>query len=319
MKYPFDISERLLVEKMLKGAHKYYKSLTKDNKLGKSRKITYEIKREKYFGSSELAIWSQQKTTEEELIQTKIELESLQQLERLKTELLSTVSHELRTPLTSIKGLATTLLRPDVKWSNKEQIEFLQGINQETDRLNRLIGDLLDMSRLEAGVLKLGRERCRVSDLIESVRGELGILTKEHQLEIAVPHDLPVIYIDKMRIGQVITNLVENSVRYSDKGSRIKIEVKPDNSQVVISVTDHGRGIPKQSLDKVFNRFYSTDYAVNARSKGLGLGLSICRSIIESHGGQIWAESELGKGSKFSFSLATAKKGERYDKDSSSR
>jgi len=304
---------------MLKEAYKYYKSLIKDNKLVKSRKITYETKKEKYLGTGQLAIWSQRKTTEEKLIRTKLELETLQQLERLKTELLSTVSHELRTPLTSIKGLATTLLRPDVKWSNEEQIEFLQGINQETDRLNRLIGDLLDMSRLEAGVLKLERERCRVSDLIESVRGELGILTKEHQLEIAVPQDIPVIYIDEMRVGQVITNLVENSVRYSEKGSRIKIEAKLDNSQVVISVTDHGRGIPKQSLDKVFNRFYSTKDALNVRSKGLGLGLSICRSIIESHGGKIWAESELGKGSKFSFSLATAKKGERYDQNSSSR
>ena len=245
--------------------------------------------------------------TEEKLREAK----AFKELDRLRSELMANISHELRTPLASIKGFASTLLQPDVKWSEEEQRDFLQSIDQEADRLTRLISDLLDMSRLEAGALKLEKRDYRVSEILGSVGYRLASLTEHHQLEVIVPAELPAVFVDEMRIGQVLTNMVENATKFSSKDSPITIEAQLAEDQVIISVTDRGQGIPPELLDRVFDRFYQTESIVTGRKSGTGLGLSICQGIIKAHGGRIWVESEVGEGSKFSFSLPVSQSEEQ--------
>ena len=235
------------------------------------------------------------------------ELETLKEVDRLRSGLLANVSHELRTPLTSIKGFATTLLRSDVKWGEEDQRDFLQSIDQETDRLIRLINDLLDMSRIEAGGLKLEKDNYQIDEVLTSASSRLASLTEHHQLQVIVPSELPPVFVDKIRIGQVLTNLVENAAKFSGEGTQITIEAQLAGDNINISVTDRGEGIPAELRDKVFDRFYQAESIVSGRKSGTGLGLSICTGIIESHGGRIWVESKLGEGSKFSFSLPVGK------------
>ena len=243
----------------------------------------------------------------EQALKKASELESLKELDRLRNQLIANISHELRTPLASIKGFATTLLQIDVKWSQKEQREFLEAIDQETDRLTRLISDLLDISRLESGMLKLAKGKYEVSEILASVNDRLTSLTEYHPLKVIAPKNLPAVLVDEMRIGQILTNLVENATKFSQKGKPIIIEAEPSKKWVTISITDHGMGIPPELLDKIFDRFYQTDNVVSGRKTGTGLGLSICRGIVEAHGGKMWVESKVGDGSKFSFTLPVAK------------
>jgi len=224
------------------------------------------------------------------------------------TILLSNVSHELRAPLASIKGFTTALLQPDVRWDKETQRDFLQTIDQESDRLNRLIGDLLDMSRLEAGALKLEKGNYHISEILDSVGRRLAKLTENHELRMIAPKELPPVFVDEMRIGQVLTNLVENSTKYSKAGGLITIETQLNGDRIIFSVTDQGEGIPSELLPRLFDRFYQVKSVARGRKSGMGLGLSICRGIIAAHGGQIWAESWAGKGSRFSFSLPVNKR-----------
>lgn len=239
------------------------------------------------------------------------ETEALRELDRLRGELLANVSHELRTPLASIKGFTSTLLQPDVKWSEDEQRDFLQSIDQEADRLTRLINDLLDISRLEAGALTLEKCNCQISEILDSVSSRLANLTEHHQLGVRVPSGLSSVFVDEARIGQVLTNLVENATKYSREGRPITIEAQLADDRIIVSVADRGVGIPLELLDRVFDRFYQTESIVTGRKRGTGLGLSICRGIVEAHGGKIWVESKVGEGSRFSFSLPISKEGMR--------
>lgn len=246
----------------------------------------------------------------QEIIEAKAKIEALYHSERLKTELLSMVSHELRTPLTAIKGFATTLLRPHIRWSNEQRRDFLKNIDQETDRLTHLISNLLDMSRLEAGALNLDKCSYQVSEILESVGSTVDAMTKHHKLQVEISAGLPTIFADKTRVGQVLINLIENAVKYSRKGSQIMVRAKSSDGMVVINVADRGKGIPSPLLGRVFERFYRGDNVVAGRKDGIGLGLSICRALVEAHGGKIWVESETGKGSNFNFSLPTGKRGD---------
>jgi signal transduction histidine kinase len=245
----------------------------------------------------------------QEIIQAKAKIEALHHSERLKTELLSMVSHELRTPLTAIKGFTTTLLRPHIRWSKEQQKDFLNNIDQETDRLTHLISNLLDMSRLEAGALNLEKSSYQVSEILDSVSCRLDAITQHHKLRVEIPATLPAVSVDKARVGQVLTNLVENAAKYSKKGRPIMVGAKTSGDMVIVNVSDKGEGIPSDLLNKVFERFYQGDAVVAGRKDGIGLGLSICRALVEAHGGKIWVESEIGRGSKFNFSLPTGKRG----------
>ncbi len=228
---------------------------------------------------------------------------ALEELDSLRTALLANVSHELRTPLTSIKGIASTLIQPDVEWDSETQQDFLHIINRESDSLNHIVNDLMQMSQLEAGIMKMSKTECSLAVTMANIREQLKYLIRNHNFQTNIPPDIPLIYADEVRIGEVITNLVSNAVSYSEKGTSIKLEAFNNENTVTITVTDEGIGIPAYHLDKVFDRFYRLESGVARRRGGTGLGLSICKGIVEAHGGKIWVESTVGKGSKFSFSL----------------
>lgn len=230
---------------------------------------------------------------------------ALRELDNLRTQFLANVSHELRTPLAVIKGSASSLLQPDVEFDEKTWRDFLASIDKDADRLNRLVEDLLMMSRLESGRFEIRREQHNLADVVDSVREGLQRLTSRHRLHINVPENPLPVMVDDCRIGEVLTNLVENAVNYSEEGTQITIEANPNGQEVTISVTDEGIGILHEHQPKIFDRFYRVENPRRRHKGGTGLGLAICRGIVESHGGRIWVESEPGKGSRFSFTIPT--------------
>ena len=180
-------------------------------------------------------------------------------------------------------------------------------IDQETDYLTRLVGNLLDMSRLETGAMILEKDWYQISEIVEWAEKSLNMVTKDHKLCIQIPSDLPDICIDRIRIGQVLINLCENAARYSNPGCQIIVDAYQSDGSIIISVIDEGEGISPEHLERVFERFYR----INSKShfnSGIGLGLPICRGIVEAHGGEIRVESEIGQGSRFSISLPVAEK-----------
>jgi PAS domain S-box-containing protein len=228
------------------------------------------------------------------------------ELDEIKSRLLSTVSHELRTPLASIKGFATTLLREDVEWDETSRREFLSIIDEESDRLSELIGNLLDMSRIEAGELPVEPEPVDLLPIIQETAAEFQMMTHDHHFQTRVPPALPLVMADPRRTRQVLRNLVENAVKYSPGGGPITIAAQPDEEMIVVSVADQGIGIEPQQLARVFERFYQVDSASTRKVGGSGLGLSISKAIVEAQAGSIWAESEAGVGSTFYFSIPLA-------------
>jgi two-component system sensor histidine kinase KdpD len=229
---------------------------------------------------------------------------ALRELDRMKTELLGTVSHELRTPLGSIKGYATTLLTHGSRLRKDEQREFLEIIDSEADRLRDLIENLLDLSRLEAGVLRIEREPTRLGATAREVTRKVHLATPNHQLELDWPANDPMVNADQKRIYQVIQNLLTNAVKYSPDGGCITLSATIDRRELVISVADQGLGMPAAELDRIFDRFHRIQSDVSSGIGGTGLGLAICKGLVEAHGGRIWAESPgEGTGSTFRFTL----------------
>jgi PAS domain S-box-containing protein len=225
--------------------------------------------------------------------------------EAMKSQLLSTVSHELRTPLASIKGFATTLLRQDVKWDEATQRDFLRIIEEETDRLAEIIDNLLDMSQIEAGALRIAKEPTQLRQMIREVVDEMRMRTEAHYFVVDLPAELPRVLVDPRRIRQVLHNLIGNAIKYS-KGGQITVSCEVEGDHIVVSVSDQGEGIPPQYVEKIFERFFQIDGASTRRVGGSGLGLSISRGIIEAHDGRIWVESVAGQGSTFRFTLPLA-------------
>jgi K+-sensing histidine kinase KdpD len=237
------------------------------------------------------------------------EVEILQELDRLRSELIANVSHELRTPLGLIKIFCTTLLREDVEFDHDTQQEFLHDIDQETERLEKIVDNLLDLSQMESGRLRLDKrptDVCQLTkEVIEAIKLEMDATTL-HPL-CSILHDFPsdplMATIDSEHIEQVLRNLVSNAVKYSPEGGTITVQGRGDKRQLLISVRDQGTGIPPEDLERVFERFYRVESEVIQRVRGAGLGLAVCKGIVEAHGGRIWVESTLGKGSTFYFTL----------------
>ncbi|MBN1191598.1 MAG: PAS domain S-box protein [Dehalococcoidales bacterium] len=249
-------------------------------------------------------VWTFRDITESKQAQDKvIQIETLKKLNQAKSELLSNVSHELRTPLASIKGFIETLIEPDVEWTRQQQMDFLQIADKETDRLSFLIRDLLDMSRIDSGNMKLEKHSLSINEILDSIDGLLSIITEKHKFQIIQAPDLPPVQADKFRIGQVITNLVENAAKFSAEGALIIIRVEASGENVVFSIEDNGEGMSPETVSNLFDRFYQAHPVVSGKTRGTGLGLAICKGIIEVHGGRIWVDSQPGKGSKFYFSL----------------
>ncbi len=234
------------------------------------------------------------------------ESQARQEAERanaLKLKFLGMVSHELRTPLTSIKGFATTLMADDVIWPPDKQRSFLETINKESDTLHDLIEQLLDLSRLEAGILRIHQEHISMNKVLESALPQLHALTTEHNLVVKVPGGLPLIFGDDLRISQVLTNLVSNAAKYSPPGSQITISMHQTGGMIQTDVADQGPGIPPHDRERVFEAFQQLENGAGNNTKGAGLGLAICKGLIESQNGKIWIQDHLSPGATISFTL----------------
>ena len=235
-----------------------------------------------------------------------IEAESRHEAERaneIKTEFLAMISHELRTPLTSIKGFTTTLLANDVTWEPDEQRDFIQTIQQETNRLQELIDHLLDLSRLEAGMLPISLEPHALPDILKDTLPQFQVLTSGQTLSMHLPANLPLVFVDAKRIAQVLVNLIRNAATYSPKGTEINISAVVRGSFVRINVTDQGPGIPPAEHKKVFKAFQRGVSMENSSSQGAGLGLAICKGLVEAHGGRIWIKKKNTQGTTISFTI----------------
>jgi two-component system sensor histidine kinase KdpD len=229
-------------------------------------------------------------------------VEALRESDALKSALLSSVSHELRTPLTSIKVMVNGLYTDKTSMSEETRTEFLLAIDNKIDYLNRLVGNLLDMSRIEAGTLMPQRECHLLDDLVEGAIRCVGKPLQHRTLEVEVPSEPLPIYVDGVQIQQVIVNLLDNAVKYSEEGSCIRLRAAATTDQVEVRIENRGPGIGVSDLDKVFERFYRIQRE-NERVAGTGLGLAICKGIIKAHGGHIWAESTPGQTTIFVFTL----------------
>jgi two-component system sensor histidine kinase KdpD len=224
----------------------------------------------------------------------------LEESDRLKSILLSSVSHELRTPLSTIKAAASSLRRGEVSWDSLARAELIAAIDDEADHLNMLVGNLLDMSRIESGALKPKREWNILPEIVEGVLARMRRTTEDHRLDVDVPESLPLLPVDFVQMEQVFTNLVSNSAKYAPPNSVIHIRARVEADQVHVQVSNQGPQIPPEHLERIFDKFYRITAA--DRVTGTGLGLSICKGIIEAHGGRIWAEN-LRDGLAFNFTL----------------
>ncbi len=225
----------------------------------------------------------------------------LEESDRFKSSLLSSVSHELRSPLATIKAAASSLRGGQVGWDSPARVELLAAIDEEADHLNMLVGNLLDMSRIESGALRPARQWNVLSEIIESVAGRMRRPLEHHRLEVEIPDDFPLVPVDFAQMEQVFTNLISNSIKYAPAGTVIRIRGQAqDQLKVLIEVSNQGPPVPSEHLDRIFDKFYRITAA--DRVTGTGLGLSICKGIIEAHGGQIWAKN-LPDGFAFNFSL----------------
>jgi signal transduction histidine kinase len=228
-------------------------------------------------------------------------LEAQRELARMQDEFISTISHELRTPLGFIKGYVTTLMREDAQWDAGARAEFLRIIDEEADRLRELIDNLLDSSRLETGTLGMTREPTRVGPLIRDTTYRTQSAYPDMPLSLEIPDDLPVLHVDSTRISQVLDNLLSNAQKYAP-GAPVVLRVGLEPDRLRIDVHDQGPGIPAEHLPHLFQRFYRVPDSQRS-VRGTGLGLYICRKIIEAHGGEIGVESKAGTGTRFFFTL----------------
>jgi two-component system sensor histidine kinase KdpD len=225
----------------------------------------------------------------------------LREKEKLQTAVLNSISHDLRTPLVSITGTLSSLLDHDAHLDEHSQSELLVGAYAEAERLNRLVGNLLDMSRLEAGSMKLKRELYDLSEVIGVARSQLREQLGKRQIMINLPDDLPMIPVDLTLFAQVFVNLLDNAVKYSQPETPIEIRACRSNQCVQITIADHGIGIPADDLPHIFEKFYRASTADG--QGGSGLGLSICQGIVEAHGGSIEVQNRQGGGACFQINL----------------
>jgi signal transduction histidine kinase len=228
----------------------------------------------------------------------------IREIDRMKSSLISTVSHELRTPLAGIKGYVTTLLADDVEWDKIAQREFLEIISFETDRLTKLVSDLLDMSRIEAGSLDVSRVECSLVEIVERAAKQAYPAFPE-RVAIDIPPEFPHLLIDPQRIEAVLRNLIENAAKYAGDHSRVQVSARLDSGEAVIKVKDDGPGIPAEYSQRVFESFYRVGDGLTNPVPGAGLGLAICQGFVSAHGGSIWIEpQEIGTCIAFSLPLS---------------
>ena len=241
----------------------------------------------------------------------------------IEPDVMSVLSHELLSPLTLIKGYAATLLQLGEAITEEQKRQYLRGIESATNKLTRLLENFRDISRLETGNAGLFVQATFLPDLLLQTVSEIQSQTTKHVIKLRLVRPLPRVNIDRRKIEQLMSNLIVNAVKYSPRGGNIEVMVRQvyDEEElrkifgatfslkmpcVIISVTDYGLGIPEEELERVFERFYRVDNRLTRSTSGAGLGLYICRIIVEAHGGHIGAKSSVGESSTFSFSLPVA-------------
>ena len=220
--------------------------------------------------------------------------------EQMRNALLSSVSHDLRTPLTVIAGSASSLLEGEKNLDAGTKHELTQGIYEEAKRLDRLVHNLLEMSRLQSGEVKINMEWYVLEEVIGCALAQLDSQLQDHPVSISLPTDLPLVQIDALLLERVVINLLENAMKYTPPGTPVEISSRLNDNKLLVTVADYGPGLPVGQEERIFEKFYQV---TPGSARGAGLGLTICRSIIEAHGGHIWAANRPEGGARFSFTI----------------
>jgi len=226
------------------------------------------------------------------------------EVDRMKTEFISTAAHELRTPLTSIQGFSELLLMRD-DFTEKERKKYLEYINKQSAGLAVIINDILDVSRIESGKsINLDKKVCRLGDDIKQIVSYFESTAQHHTIELELPEKALELLCDKDKMSQVFSNLLSNAIKFSPEGGAIKVKAEVIGDQYHFSIQDEGTGITPEEVEKIFDKFYRID-ASDTAIGGTGLGTTIVKQIVEAHGGEVWVESELGKGTTVRFTIPT--------------
>ncbi|MBT9136372.1 MAG: Sensor protein kinase WalK [Firmicutes bacterium] len=229
--------------------------------------------------------------------------DQLRELDKMRSDFVAMVSHELRTPLTCIKGFVDTLLRSDINWSETEQGEFLRSIKISSEQALRVVEDLLSVQQAGQGKVAIVAKTIDLGHLVAESCRRAQSTSSNHTILWTVPATLPIVRADFVRLSQVMDNLLHNAIKYSPLGGEVHVRVRGMLGEVEVAVIDHGVGIPPAQLGRVFDQFYRIDNSLSRKTEGLGLGLTIVRTIVLLHGGRVWAESSPGTGSTFYFTI----------------
>ncbi len=227
------------------------------------------------------------------------------ELDRMKSEFISIVSHELKTPLTSIRGFVRLLAAERVGPVTEKQRHYLEVVLKQTESLTMLINDLLDLSKIEAGIIEVRHDMIRLGDVIRGVAQQLDNVAQEKgiSLQVEIPDSLPAVDGDGERLGQVFMNLIHNAIKFTPEGGEVRIKASRMGEDCLVKVCDNGIGISAQDLPRIFDKFYQVDSSTTRQQSGTGLGLAITRQLITAHDGEIWVNSTRGKGTTFSITL----------------
>ena len=228
--------------------------------------------------------------------------------EEQRSTFISVISHELQTPIAIIKGYAATLARTAARIEPEALRSRLLAVEEEADRLNKLVGNLLYASRIQAGGLQMEIVPLDLSHLMETVVRRQGAKNPDFRVTLDIPPNLPTVMADRDRIEEVLQNLLDNAMKYSPRQRKVMVSCRATGEEVIVSVSDAGMGIALRDQEHIFNRFHRVGNSMMQTTPGAGLGLYICRTIVEAHGGRIWVESTLHEGSTFSFSLPRVEK-----------
>lgn len=284
----------------------YRKPLTSHNRLPSS-KIPSATKPDK---TKKTEFCSTKQSYSEETLEhykKKIEeqIKQLKKLDKIKSNFLNITTHELRTPISAIKGYIQMILKQKLGEINEEQKKSLEIALRNANRLDHLIQDILDISRLDSGRMRFIPEQTNIKTMIKEIVETMQALADKKHIKIntMLEENLPDLTIDGERIQQVIINLLNNAIKFSQDSSNVNINVRKEQEDILFKVQDFGRGIPEDQKENIFEAFYQVKSNDDKKLGGVGLGLAISRGIILAHGGRIWVESTLDKGSKFSFTL----------------
>jgi len=229
-------------------------------------------------------------------------------LDQLKDEFIGLVSHELRIPLTVIIGAVNTVLAEGARLSPQETRQLLWDAANEADSLSQLVGNLLELSRAQADRLFIYAEPTNIKNVVQNTVEKIRHQSSTNQFIVDMPKKLPLVYADQLRLERILYNLLENAVKYSPQGGAIRVFVKSEKQHLVTAVSDHGIGISLADQAKLFRPFQRLEEYRPDGASGAGLGLSVCRRLVEAHGGRIWVESEPGRGSTFFFALPLSRR-----------